>query len=166
MIIGRITFSFTHGISISGNVSFNPHAAVARVPDTLHDLVKRAQDGACFPEVEMTADGVSYRLREETNGLYHARIAEQVCRPRKRWRTRLIDGVTKPSREQYRQMGKTVHAVAVPCISGAAALSYADHFDLTGANILAVTILLLGTLALLALGNALLEDPDIPYRRA
>jgi hypothetical protein len=157
MIIGRVTFSFTHGISISGNVSFNPHAAVARLPGTLHNLVAQAQDGECFPEVEMTADGKRYRLDEETNGLYHARIAEQPCRPIKTWRKRLIDGLTKPSLEQRQQMGKTVHALAVPCVTGATGLAYADHFDLTGANILAVISLLFGTLTLLALGNLMLE---------
>jgi hypothetical protein len=162
MIIGRITFSFTHGISISGNVSFNRNAAVARLPSALHDLVKRAQDGECLPEIEMTADGMRYRLHEETNGFYHTRITEQARRSGKKWRTRLINGVIKPSREQYQQMGKTLHSVAVPCVTGAAALAYADHFDPTGANTLTVCALLLGTLALLALGNAMLEDPAIP----
>jgi hypothetical protein len=163
MIIGRITFSFTHGISISGNASFNPHASIAQVAGTLQDLVQRAQEGECFPEVEMTAEGKNYRLHEEANGLYHAKIAEQLYRPKKRWCIRLIEGMTRPSQAQREQMGRTMHAVAVPCITGAAGLAYADHFDLTGANILTVTSLLLGTLALLAAGNVSLEKPQIPY---
>jgi hypothetical protein len=162
MIIGRVTFSFTHGISISGNASFNPHAAVARLPGTLHDLVKRAQDGECIPEVEMTVAGMRYRLHEETNGLYRAKISDRASRPKRKWRTRLIEGVTKPSQGQYQQMGRTLHAIAVPCVTGSVALAYADHFDLTGPNIPAVCGLLLWTLALLALGNAMLEDPAIP----
>jgi hypothetical protein len=162
MIIGRITFSFTHGISISGNVSFNRHASVARLPSALHDLVKHAQDGKCLPEIEMTADGMRYRLQEKTNGFYHTKITEQTRRSRKKWRTRLIDGVMKPSREQYQQLGRTLHSVAVPCVPVAAALAYAEHFNPTGANTLTVVALLLGTLALLALGNAMLEDPAVP----
>jgi hypothetical protein len=70
---------------------------------------------------------------------------------------RLINGIAKPSLEQRQQMGKTVHALAVPCVTGAAGLAYADHFALTGANIFAVISLLLGTLTLLALGNLMLE---------
>lgn len=107
----------------------------------------------------MTADGLNYRLREEANGLYHAKIAEQGCRSSKRWHRRLIDGLRKPNREQCQQMGRTVHALAVPCITGATGLAYADHFNLTGAHIFAVISLLFGTLTLLALGNAMIEGP-------